>query len=850
MSLVFALPPRHHRLRPFAGGAAAALSPQDHLREIFRAAGQSPERRFASASDSVFGEDRASWEALGSESDPAVFWAGVLNLTKNLERCGHSSAAWAVHQYAAEATAASPELAVLHRSFSEHRTALAGRGPLNATRLEFMGRRFAVQATDPSMLGAFAAATGLSQTVRTAGLASLAMRGGSAFWTQGLGARALAETLAFAAEVPAFVAAARGLDAWIGGSAPAAEGQSWSEALAGAAIFLGAMKITGLIAREIFRVTPVLKNIPEAGRALGSIGGVYAGQRLEETLDLRPSRAESDRWIDAADTWLQLMVGGRIAAAWFGAPPAMLSRAAADLPASLRISSLRFLESEPRGARVATAMEEFGDEITSPNLRATAPPLERLILSLGRRLNSQARLDAEQIGRLTSKPDAFYSLLERSQMQDAPRLQAALSRLRMMLSYTRTGGLRGDYPSWITRLAVDRLAETQDVPRLDVLLNVLYEGRSLPEFERVVGEILPEAVLETGGRRGRLRALGWYFGTNRELHLRIRTLPLSPRARGALQHFAARARENLGVVLDVFVRFLKEKPGQAPQVDAVLAHALGSPLGELRVHRLLQVILNHPHLHPKIAELADFDMPLRSWEGRTNYDLEPENLRNTAADAYLNDPVFTEYLTSFYRDLPRYSHVGETQARWERTQSVLEAAVPAARAISEMDVLKALRALGDSSSTRVLESLLNGRTVLRIEDDEPFLREARRFNPEVRGEHLQGFCICTRQGAERDTFYIRQIRYASGAAFHRILFNRLATLIHEFEHHLTPIELPGNKMSVLREEMIAHLRTIHWRAEHGDPAEAADRNQHPLGFGISLRNRVEATDLRHPDPEL
>lgn len=250
----------------------------------------------------------AELEALKAEGDPRLYFEGLGALARRLAAEDRLEAAQAAYAFiAGRAAKSAPEAA---REAQGAWDAIRGRGALGA-RLEFLGRRFAREASSPAMLAGMGVASTVFQLSRVAFLARLTATPSLGLLSRGLGARAVAGLGAFALEAPAFALSARGARLALGD--PAATAAPLSHEILGSYLTLGGLKLFGALGGAAVRyggAGPVSRTlIPQ----VSTYFGIVAGHRLEQLAGLRPALSGDTLWADSLVTLLQFHVGGRLA---------------------------------------------------------------------------------------------------------------------------------------------------------------------------------------------------------------------------------------------------------------------------------------------------------------------------------------------------------------------------------------------------------------------------------------------------------------------------------------------------------------------------------------------------------
>ncbi|MCC6273578.1 MAG: hypothetical protein IT572_08940 [Deltaproteobacteria bacterium] len=787
-------------------------------------------------------------ESLSAERDPQALAEALLAFGTRLERAGQTSAALELYRSSVGAVRERP----LRRRYENRIHALAGTGPWQ-DRLEDLGRRFVAQATDPAMILSFAVAGGFAAWVRRASLASLALRGGGIL-TRGYGARLSAGTAAAFVEAPAFVVAGRFFRG-LSSASPDAASSSWGEELAGAYLFLGSLKLGGFAGRELAARLTQVPGLRFGGAALGSLGGVYLGHRLQEGAGLRPVQDEANRWVDGVDAWLQMMAGARLlrtdprgaflearltgmtrprpapdATPSFGMPRETSARPNRfSVAASFEDASLRRPREAPLEVFISPERQQMFQRWGDPAVRRFLPDLE-----------GSARL-------LGQSPEALERLCLRSELRDAETLEAGWARLHYMLRHSDAEGRAGHYLNWVGRLLAVESLRRGDMTRLDLFFLGLQQGAALDRLERIVTPFFPGYDLfrlmprEAGRRRPQSGLLSL------ENFRQADALPLNAAARATLKAFL-RYQGVIDTRLFTELReLLRREPEWRSSVEAALLRAQSSPLAYLRVLRLLNETESGERLYPKVLELAEPEteiLPYRAAEIAFQREFPGFG---SAQDGFLADTHFSHYLAAFNRDWreARRTVLRALHETW--AMDVIREVWPAPRPLTREDLLRALTSLDDPMTDPIARALRNRDFNLRILDDAEFNGLARRFNGDDRGDLWVGFTVRGDASYPEDMIAIRQVRHVSPVIFHDVVFERLVALIHEFEHHAHPAVAASPRVALLREEMAAHLRHLHFRARNGFPESVEEiLRVSPLGLGMYLRDHVETAYLRRP----
>ncbi|MFO1462851.1 MAG: hypothetical protein U1F66_03675 [bacterium] len=255
----------------------------------------------------------AEYRSIQRESDPELRGEALLSLAIRQEQNGNLLGAAELYQGIASGDAGEVS-AGLRRRAAERRDALAGTGSFGL-RAEFLARRLAQEATDPSALLGMAVAGGVFRLTRLATLQALVGGTGTGVFSRGLAARAVAGFAGFALEAPAFALSSRGLREALG------RPQDWSGGALGrdlvsAYLVLGGLRVAGgasslALSRLGLGSGPrgILPGLVQQG---GTLAGIVLGHRLEQWTGLRPAQDGANTLLDSLATLLQFHVAGRL----------------------------------------------------------------------------------------------------------------------------------------------------------------------------------------------------------------------------------------------------------------------------------------------------------------------------------------------------------------------------------------------------------------------------------------------------------------------------------------------------------------------------------------------------------
>ncbi len=202
---------------------------------------------------------------------------------------------------------------------SQRLAAIAGTGA-SGLRAEFLLRRLAQGAVEPTtLLGLSAASLGF-RAVRLATMSRLAGAPAANWLSRGLGARAAAGLAGFGTEAVVFPLATR-----LGGLALNRD-LAWTAGhtgreLATSYIVLGALKLGGMGAQGLGNnltvgarhAVPLPLFARHSLSQAGMLGGIFLGHKAEEAVGLRSKLNGATTLVDSLAMWLQSNVGGRLA---------------------------------------------------------------------------------------------------------------------------------------------------------------------------------------------------------------------------------------------------------------------------------------------------------------------------------------------------------------------------------------------------------------------------------------------------------------------------------------------------------------------------------------------------------
>lgn len=291
------------------------------LEEIF-----GPALRRDSAASGLNAAQRAELLSLSRERDASLFWDGLLGFAQRQEAAGALDLAARVYTGIVGAEHVQP----LRIRAQERLDAITGRGAVGP-RAEFLLRRLAHEASEPTALLAMGVAGAAFRLTRLATLSRLAATPGGNLLTRGFGARAVASLTGFAVEATVFPYAGRLANEALG------RHQDWSARaqfrdVASSFLVLGGLKLSGWAAGAAFNrihgINPLTGQaqrlsglagftqqvLPQAGM----LGGILLGHRLEERFGLREHVDGATTLVDSLAMLLQFNVAGRLTQHAFG----------------------------------------------------------------------------------------------------------------------------------------------------------------------------------------------------------------------------------------------------------------------------------------------------------------------------------------------------------------------------------------------------------------------------------------------------------------------------------------------------------------------------------------------------
>jgi len=269
---------------------------------------------------SKIGEDRLSEIlAISEYRDSEGFWQAAANFGIRLKQADQLQPAMGVLGMLSQGGIV-PES--YRQQAEDELNAIVGKGE-GKYRAEFLVGQFSKQATDLKTIVPMIAGSAVFSLGNTAILGRLAMaKNASGWWARGLGARAIAGTLAFTGEVGTFYTMSKGMASLYGEST---EGAGVGKELLGTAMTLGTLKLFGFLGNQAFirahgvselGVATQLQGFSKVSQALfpqvSQFMGMMASHKLEENLGLRPHVDGATTVMDTVSSMVSLGVGGHL----------------------------------------------------------------------------------------------------------------------------------------------------------------------------------------------------------------------------------------------------------------------------------------------------------------------------------------------------------------------------------------------------------------------------------------------------------------------------------------------------------------------------------------------------------
>lgn len=824
---------------------------------------------------------RGAWEALSSESNPDLFFDGLISLAQGLQERHPQDAAQlysATAEFLSKSRGGFKDVGDKARA---HLQTLNGRGDFGP-RAELLLSRLIQEATDPAALFAM----GLGTQAFRWGRVCTALRLGRS----GLASRAAANGAGFFLETSAFTlghkvaAAAMGRPQDFGAETLARDGIA-------NALFLGPLKAMGGATRfavsrtlgrprvaalaQEFGVHRILAGLlPQAGM----FAGIWIGQELQQDLGLHEKQDKAARVADALAILFQLGAGNGLFAATLGAG---FRRSQAEAEG-------RYLRWRDKAAEAATARESIfdaydGDDMpTVPHFRPAyegARPLrhdargpavlmmagegpggpryrwtEADFVNLGKFRASLNLIEANAIAG-TIHPDQrhmllFSRLLQNLSFPDGETRTLAFSRLGHLMRHSNLGGEAGSYVNWLTRKVFDSYLETQDVPSAKALLEFLVDGGRLRDYEKLLAQSVPAARLSI--------VPPWILESQRAKfphYERIRQLQIPEEAKRILFRWVytqakAKHPEPHFISEDLMLDRIGQSlffPGYGEILGKVLQAAEASPLPFYRLQRLHHLLGKMDHLSTyKLLELADRDFQL---VGRKIPKL-PEPLFFKGRPSQFNGYLGTEAPLELLKELQHH------QADLLDPQKAETRKAARVKALGKLELGQGLhdihspaywayafKLLGDPYAKRIAADIEAGKFKLEVLEYEDFARRCRELGEEDSvGDNA--FFLHSGVTGGKPLMMVKAFPVDNYSFETRPdpVFAVMGKIAHEYQHFLDIDPAQTRTQSVVHlQEMRAHLREALWRAQYGDTQKLASFHRDGTsGLALHWRDKFES----------
>ncbi len=824
---------------------------------------------------------RGAWEALAAESNPDLFFDGLISLAQGLQERQPQEAARLYSATAEFLSESRGSLTSARHKAQTHYQTLSGRGGFGP-RAEFLLSKFVHEAADPAALFAM----GLGTQAFRWGRLGTALRLGRS----GLATRAAANGAGFFLETAAFTLGYKGAAAALGRAqdfAPDALGRDW----ASNALFLGPLKIMGAASR--FGLSRTLGRPQAAALAQelgihrllaaalpqgGMFSGILIGQDLQRRFGLREAQDAPARFADALATLLQLHAGNGLFAAALGPG---FQRAQAEVDGAYR--NWRSPGGGPKVAQDSIFDAYAGDDAPTlpysrpayaggrPYREAPAPhqvlmmagenaggPKHRWTVedfqSLGKFRAGLSIIEAEAIAS-TIHPDQrhmllFSRLLQKIEFPDRETRTLAYCRLGHIMKHSNEGGEAGGYANWLTRKVFNSYLERQPVPQASALLQFLVEGGRLLEFEKLIAETVPPARFAfvppwiTVGRRAQ------YPYASRIQELRIPEDAKRILFRWIYTQTKAKNREAHFLPEDQFLDRIGEAlffPGYGELIGRALRTAEASPLPFYRLQRLYSLLKKSDALTTsKLSELGDPNFYLVGKKvPKLPVPIFWKN-RPSQFNAYLGEEAPLELLAELQH---RKSALLDPKLAEERRAARMKILESIEAAHSRLDLENpafwayAFKLLGDPFSKRIAADIEAGKFELKVLDVQEFARRCREMDLEEAVDDNAFFLHSGFTGG-KPLMMVKKIAidHYSFEVRGDPIFAALGKIVHEYQHFLDIDPAQSRTQPVVYvQEMRAHLREALWRANYGDTTKLASFHRDGnSGLALHWRDKFES----------
>lgn len=239
---------------------------------------------------------RRQLRALREEADPQLLGESILQIAAQMERAERPDLAHAIY---ADLQRAPAEVLAPVASRIESRARSLENGGGWDEKLGRLAGSLARAAWDPANILGFGIAGLAAKATKVFLLGRTLSR--SVSLARNLTSVGLAGAASFGVETLAFTSTARAYHRFVGDRPT----ESFGQELASSAIFMGAMRMSGLATKPFVNGALSRAVVPH----LSSIAGIAGAHYLEESVGLRPETQGSQRWIDVLGTWLHLQAG-------------------------------------------------------------------------------------------------------------------------------------------------------------------------------------------------------------------------------------------------------------------------------------------------------------------------------------------------------------------------------------------------------------------------------------------------------------------------------------------------------------------------------------------------------------
>ncbi len=248
--------------------------------------------------------------------------------------------------------------------------------------------------------------------------------------------------------------------------------------------------------------------------------------------------------------------------------------------------------------------------------------------------------------------------------------------------------------------------------------------------------------------------------------------------------------------------------------------------------------------YPKLLELTDPDIRIHGYRWDGVLDHVEAGFLETQNDAYMADPRLHGIFREFYNEWAQGARRTLIRALPQPPMEAIENFFQEPHPINPRELIEVLAQMRDPISSQIVRAFRNGEFQLQILEDAEFERRARYHPGGTRSRFWSGYTAREDPSYPMTQIVLRQIRNVSTEVFHRLVFERLVTLIHEYDHHLYASQAATPSMRMLEEEMGAHLRHMQFRMRHGNRRQTLEiLRRSPLGLAMYLRDRIEAVYL-------